>query len=118
MIHADLTRDHLLGRMKDGNWITLGIIDFGDAITGNLFYELVALHLDLFQCDKRMLRIFLDHYGFDKSLQEDFAIRAMNLTLLHQFGEGILSDLFHRYPKLHQVETLVDLANELWGLEK
>lgn len=117
LIHADLTRDHLLGRIKDGNWVTLGIIDFGDAIVGNLFYELVALHLDLFQCDKCLLKIFLDQYGVDKDLQEDFAIRAMNVTLLHQFGAGILTDLFRRYPKLQQANTFVDLANELWGVE-
>jgi hygromycin-B 7''-O-kinase len=39
------------------------LIDFGDAMVGDLHYELAALHLDLFDCDKRLLRQFLDHYG-------------------------------------------------------
>jgi aminoglycoside phosphotransferase (APT) family kinase protein len=63
LIHADLTGDHLLGRMVSGKWQTLAIIDWGDAMTGNLLYELVALHLDLFHSDKQLLRACLEAYG-------------------------------------------------------
>ena len=117
LIHADLTRDHLLGKIDEGHWITLGVIDFGDSMVGNIFYELVALHLDLFQCDKNLLKIFLDHYKLKKDLYSNFAIRAMNFTLLHQFGEYIFADLFRRYPHLCQIETLENLADELWGID-
>ncbi|HEX7541779.1 MAG TPA: aminoglycoside phosphotransferase family protein, partial [Anaerolineales bacterium] len=54
-IHADLTRDHIIGRLADGHWSTLGIIDFGDAMLANIYYELTALRLNLFDCDKHLL---------------------------------------------------------------
>jgi hygromycin-B 7''-O-kinase len=115
LIHADLTRDHILGKVKHGKWNTLGMIDFGDARVGNLFYELSALHLDLFQGEKQMLRVFLENYGFEMSSDNNFTKKAMNMTLLHQFGENILTDLFHRYPHLEQIKTLDELAEEIWG---
>lgn len=117
LIHADLTRDHLLGTVKDRKWISLGIIDFGDAIVGNLYYELVALQFDLFHNEKVLLKKFLNHYGIEKNLLENFSIRMMNMTFLHQFGEGILAFLFHRFPNLQQVNTLENLAEDLWGVE-
>jgi hygromycin-B 7''-O-kinase len=116
LIHADLTRDHLLGTVKDGNWNTLGVIDFGDAMVGDFFYELIAVHLDLLQGEKQMLRKFLEGYGYELSSQTNFSQRAMNMTLLHQFGENILTDLFHRRPNLTLIRNLDELANEIWGL--
>lgn len=118
LIHADLTRDHLLGKVINGHWTTQGIIDFGDAMAGNLGYELVALHFDLFKGDKQMLRIFLESYGIQKFLCTDFSFMAMNITLLHQFGEYILADLFGRLPQLEVMISLDDLAEKLWGLGK
>jgi aminoglycoside phosphotransferase (APT) family kinase protein len=56
LIHADITGDHLLGRINNEVWHSLGIIDWGDAMSGDLFYELQALYLDLFRCDREMLR--------------------------------------------------------------
>ena len=116
LIHADLTRDHILGKVQDGKWNTLGMIDFGDARVGNLFYELIALHLDLFQGEKQMLRVFLENYGFEMSSETNFAEIAMSMTLLHQFGENILTDLFRRCPCLEQIATLDELAEEIWGI--
>ncbi len=116
LIHADLTRDHILGKVKDGKWKTLGVIDFGDARVGNLFYELIALHLDLFQGEKQMLRVFLENYGFEMSSDKNFSKKAMNMTLLHRFGENILMDLFRRCPFLEYISTLDELAEEIWGI--
>ena len=93
LIHADLTRDHLLGSVVNGKWVTAGLIDFGDAIVGNLFYELVALHLDLFQGSKPLLQTFLETYQPEKKFLVDFSIRAMNMILLHQFG-GLILKIF------------------------
>ena len=112
LIHADLTRDHLLGRVEAGGWHSLGLIDFGDARLGNILYELVALHLDLFQRDRRLLEAFLKAYGLDACF--DFARRAMNMTLLHEFGAEILVDLFQRFPELAQVGSLEALSAEVW----
>jgi hypothetical protein len=110
LIHADLTRDHLLGRIVEGRWQTLGLIDFGDAMTGDLSYELAALQLDMFRGDRRLLNIFLDAYGLDVVQRSGLARRAMATALLHQF------DVFCLLPrKLLHMQTLEELADVLWG---
>ncbi len=116
LIHADLTGDHLLGRLEGGRWTTLGLIDFGDAMTGSLFYELVALHLDLFRSDKRLLRAFLDAYGLDETLQRDFAARAMTASLLHRFDVLVLA-FRDPHPRLQELSSLEELARLLWNLD-
>ena len=78
-------------------WRPIGVIDFGDAMVGDRLYELVALNLGLFRCDKRLLGIFLDTYGFDLALRRDFVRRAMSLTLLHEFN--VLSSVLPCVPR-------------------
>jgi hygromycin-B 7''-O-kinase len=85
LIHADLTADHLLGRMVNNHWHTLAIIDWGDAMLGNILYELVAVHLDIFQSDKDLLRICLDAYDLPEFYRQDFPRKALSMVLLHQF---------------------------------
>lgn len=117
LIHADLTRDHLLGCITDGKWLTSGLIDFGDAKVGNIFYELVALHLDLFQASKAMLKTFLQVYQPDRHVLEGFSIKAMNMLLLHEFGVEIFHNLFIHSPELTQIDTLDALADTIWGID-
>jgi hygromycin-B 7''-O-kinase len=114
LIHADLTADHVLGRLESGRWHSLALIDFGDAMTGNLYYELVALHLDLFHGDKRLLAAYLDAYGLDEQARRHLPVRAMNMALLHRFN--VLGPVFERDPNLRQVSTLKELADALWNV--
>jgi hygromycin-B 7''-O-kinase len=116
LLHCDLNADHLLGRFEGDRWRPVGVIDFGDAMAGDRFYDLVALHLGLFRCDKRLLRAFLDDYGFDAGLRRDFARRAMSMTLQYQFD--VLSDVFPRYPGASTVNDLAELAALLWELDR
>jgi hygromycin-B 7''-O-kinase len=113
-IHADLTRDHLLGKLEQGRWITAGLIDFGDARVGDLYYELAALQLDLFDCDKGMLRRFLETYGSRK--QDQFVQRAMTAALLHQFD--VVGPLFERFPNLNGLARLEEFADWLWNVDQ
>ena len=115
VLHCDLNADHVLGDFDGGHWRPNGIIDFGDAMAGDRVYELVALHIGLFRCDKRLLRVFLDAYGFDEGLRRDFVRRAMSMTLLHEFG--VLSDVFPRFPGAAKVDRLDELAALLWDPE-
>jgi Phosphotransferase enzyme family len=101
LIHADLTGDHLFGCLGAGGlskpthtlslqptgneWKTLAIIDWGDARIGNILYELVAVHIDLFQVEKRLLSICIDHYGLPDFYMHNFARKAFCMALLHQF---------------------------------
>jgi hygromycin-B 7''-O-kinase len=116
LLHCDLNADHILGDDVGATWQPSGIIDFGDAMAGDRLYELVALHLGLFRCDKRLLRTFLDAYGFDPGLRRDFVRRAMSLTLLHEFN--VLSSVFPAYPGAGRVTSLAELATLLWDLEQ
>jgi hygromycin-B 7''-O-kinase len=114
LIHADITHDHLLGRLDGGRWTTLGLIDFGDARVGDIFYELIALHLDVFDCDKRLLREFLQAYGYLPS--PDFPRRALSMTLLHQFN--VLEPVARLYPQIRDLVSLGQLENLFWGVEE
>jgi Ser/Thr protein kinase RdoA (MazF antagonist) len=113
LIHADLTADHLLGELCDGRWVTTGIIDFGDAMVGNLAYELVALHLHLFGCDKRLLATYLNAYRVDDRFQKALPRVAMSVTLLHRFDvlAGLPPEILRDAP------TLDHLAAVLWDLD-
>lgn len=112
LIHSDLTRDHLLGRLENGRWTSLAIIDFGDAMTGSLYYELAALHLDLFGGDLRLLSAFLDAYALPPAQRAGLPRKTLATALLHQFN------LFVLLPAAaQQVETLEDLARMLWDTE-
>lgn len=109
LIHADLTRDHLLGRLENGRWTSLAIIDFGDAMTGDFLYELSALHLDLFGSDRRMLANFLDAYGLPAEKRADLPRKALATALLHQFN------VFAAAPKeVLEAESLEELAERLY----
>ncbi len=111
LIHADLTRDHLLGRLENGRWTSLAIIDFGDAMTGGLLYELCALHLDLFGGDKRLLAAFLEAYGYAAGISALSPRGALATALLHRFN------VFAAVPEaVLQVETLEELAERLYGV--
>lgn len=107
LVHADLTADHIFVL---GDRLT-GVIDWGDAMATDAYYELGALHLGAFECDGEMLRSFLDGYGWD--VDGDFVRRAMSAALMQQF------DLFADLPSrlsLDRFDTLDELAAAIWTL--
>lgn len=112
LIHADITRDHILGRLEAGRWTTLGLIDFGDARAGNVLYDLGALHLDLFRYDKRLLRAYLAAYGL--SADPQFPHLAMSAALLHQFN--VFQGLIDALPQARLASTFENLAKMLWDI--
>lgn len=106
LIHADLTGDHLLGTLEDGCWHTTALIDFGDARTGGLLYEMAALQLDLFHGDRRLLAAFFMGYGQPPPPQR----LSLAAALLHQF------DLFGSFAReIAQAESLPALAGQIFG---
>lgn len=110
LLHADVTADHVLGALQGGSWQTHALIDFGDALVGDPVYELIPLHLDLFQRDRRLLRTYLDAYGVDAVEQQALPHRAMNLALLHPFNvleHSLAADEW-------AADTLSELAACLW----
>jgi len=114
LLHCDLNRDHILGAHEQGKWRVQGIIDFADAKVGDRLYELVALHIGLFNCDKRLLGAFLEECGQDEEITRNFVERAMCYTLLHEYD--IVGELLEEHPKLGQAQTLGELARHLWDV--
>jgi len=97
-----------------------GIIDWGDAMAADPLVELGKVHLDVFEGDKGLLRIFLDAYGWP--LDSEFPRRCLATALrrhaqiLGQHGGG---DVFYRVPELiagKQIDSLDELAVELFGI--
>ncbi|HSB65031.1 MAG TPA: hypothetical protein VLD65_00540, partial [Anaerolineales bacterium] len=135
LIHADLTADHLLGNLiplslnstakdREGDpqmhgdkdhpekgWESLAIIDWGDCRVGNILYELAAVHTDLFQVDKHLLRLFMEVYGLPTFYQADFACKALSTVLLHQFPMPSLL-----YAPYRDTPSLYDVAEGIFGI--
>jgi hygromycin-B 7''-O-kinase len=110
LLHGDLNRDHVLGHWVAGHWQPCGVIDFGDARVGDPTYDLVALHLGLFNADKRLLQACLKSYGIP-AFTANLVQQAMALTLLHEFAvlDGFQS-------AIQQTATLSELTDLLWNL--
>jgi len=97
-----------------------GIIDWGDASVMDRHYELAKLHLDLFDCDKNLLRDFLN--ASDWPVTHNFARLAMRQALVRQvigLTQHLTMDVFYKVPgviALESVATLDDLADELFRI--
>lgn len=115
LVHADVTCDHLLGRLENGRWQTRALIDFGDAQAADLYYELPALFASLFTWDRRLLAAFLRSYGLPSLGSADFCSRAMSFALLHRFN--VFEDILHTCPELAQAATLEEASRFLWEPE-
>ncbi len=105
LVHADLTADHLF---LDQSGL-VGIIDWGDAITADPWYELVALRFDGLRGDRALFAAFLDGYGW--SVTPDFPVRALQGVLEFQFN---VVHAIAEMADLKRIATLRDLAYQLF----
>ncbi len=115
LIHADLTADHIFGQLTETGWQMRGLIDFGDAMVADWGYELIALHLALFRCDKSLLAAYLEAYNLGHAARQQLPHKVMTLTLLHRFN--VLEGAFKVYPEIADLATLADLASLLWDVD-
>jgi aminoglycoside phosphotransferase (APT) family kinase protein len=106
LVHADITADHLF---HDGRAMT-GIIDWGDSVVADPFYELVALAFDCFDADHRLLEAFL--LSYDWEVDDQFVKNAMQAVCEFQFNAVTrISSLID----LHAAPTLDAVAEQLFG---
>ncbi|MDA1278467.1 MAG: phosphotransferase [Chloroflexi bacterium] len=112
--HGDMMYRHIF--VEDG--CLTGIIDWGDATVIDRHYEFGKLHLDLFECDKTLLRVFLEASEWPAT--EDFPQMAMALALHRQAERKTLKmDVFYTLPNLlplQDIATLDDLATVLFAV--
>ena len=105
-IHADLTADHLF---VEGGQLA-GLIDWGDALVADPYYELVAVYLDALSGSHDLLERYVDGYGWTRD--DNFALRALQGVLEHQFNAiSRVRDVVD----LGQIKTLDELADRLFG---
>lgn len=112
LVHADLSRDHILLARRGPGWAFSGLIDFADAQVVDPAYELVALHVDLFGCDRRLLVAFLQGYGGERALGPDWRRRATAFVLL--FPNSLGSALWTGLVNWPLLRTPRDLEEVLW----
>jgi len=82
-IHSDITVENLIGSLNCGVWEPMTVIDFSDSRLGDPIYELVAIHVDIFKCDKELLYELMMSYGKEYWQKiKNFSYKAMCYTLL------------------------------------
>src|SRR5262249_49346079 len=79
LVHPAITPDPAF---PDGAGL-VGLIDWGDAIIADPYYELVAVYFDAFGGRRPLLTEFLRGYGWDRA--DDFGRRALQGVLEFQF---------------------------------
>lgn len=105
LVHGDLTEDHLFLSVSGDR--LLGVIDWGDAMITDPFYELGPLHLGAFAADRRLLEDFLRGYGW--TVDPDFADHALQVALMHEFNLfGAVADA------ASEADSLSVLASRVW----
>jgi hypothetical protein len=153
LLHGDLNEDHLLvcpdvdddkqvhtevaetgvTIVTASKWRPVGVIDYGDSQCGDPHYDLVALHISLFKCDTKLLRIFLKSYCSSSYYSSSdaaatttpsstlwyphdlprFRHTAMCYTLLHR--QDALRSVFLYHKDWINRSTLKELEFLVWG---
>jgi aminoglycoside phosphotransferase (APT) family kinase protein len=115
-VHGDLVASHVFvegGRLA-------GIIDWGDAMAADRHYEIIQVHRDLFDCDKSLLRAFLDAAAWPTDGL--FAERALGHGLVRQavgLAQHGSMDVFEPIAArfdLDRIETLDRLAAAVFAV--
>jgi hygromycin-B 7''-O-kinase len=115
LIHGDLHGGNVFLEPSDDGYRPVGIIDFNDVYVGDAHYDLVSVHLKAFGCDKHLLRVVLDAYGWEP-LAADWTRRMMALTLAHDYD--MIEPVVSAFPGvLDDTGSLDEAASLLWDLD-
>lgn len=114
LLNGDVTADHVLVEQRGAGWHISGLIDFADALVGPVEYEWAALWFDALNREPESMRAFMACYAPQTVLDETFVEQAMILTLLHEFGAGIIQMTLERLDH-PPVRSYQELARVLWG---
>jgi hypothetical protein len=115
-VHGDLVAAHVFvagGRLA-------GIIDWGDAMAADRHYELMQIHRDLFDCDRGLLREFVEAAAWPvgprlPELALAHGLRRQAIGLAQHGSMDVFRPVAARLP-LHDIGTLEELATALFAV--
>jgi len=114
-LHSDMIAENVLGLKKDNVWKPVALIDFGDSMVGDPIYELIPLHIEIFQCEKQYTLEVIKHYGMEAFTgRKDFSFKAMCYTLLH--AQDVFRTAFEIKPEWKNYTDLNELQKAMWDL--
>jgi len=114
LLHADVTREHLLLSKRNGRWTISGLFDFGDAMVGPREYEFVAACVDVVGGWPEANRLMLTSYGWTDAEVDGSLGRTMGAyLLLHRYAR--IGDAVERVRERRSVATLDELVAAVWG---
>jgi aminoglycoside phosphotransferase (APT) family kinase protein len=114
--HSDIVVNHVF--VENGRLAS--VIDWGDGMVADRHYELPQVHLNLFDCDKALLKVFLKTSRWP--MASDYVHKAMGMTLLRQaigLEQHHSMDVFYRLPAklpLQDIPSLENLATALFAV--
>jgi len=116
-IHSDITVENLIGSVNNnGIWEPKTVIDFSDSRFGDPVYELVAIHVDIFKCDKELLYELMVSYGLDYWAKiQNFSYKAMCYTLLCE--QPAIMGVWRALPALRSCKDPKQLEEVLWNID-
>src|SRR5262249_9433736 len=106
LVHGDITADHVFVDRAE----LVGLIDWGDALIADPYYELVAVYFDAFGGQRPLLTEFLRGYRWDRA--DEFCRRAIQGVLEFEFdAHRQVSEM----PNRTEGKALGNLAKRLLG---
>lgn len=115
-VHGDLVAAHVFVEERR----VTGLIDWGDAAVADRHYELIQVYRDLFDCDRELLRVFLEASAWPVDAQ--FPRRALGQALLRQAmglarhdGMDVFEPIAARF-SLQEIGSLQELATLLFAV--
>jgi hypothetical protein len=117
LIHGDVNDENVLMRRgDDGRWRAATLIDFGDSfVAGDLRFELQALYISTFRCERALMASFAAQ--FDAAASEATPNALMAYALIHPCDP--LATVFRWRPELLlHAGTLDALAISVFALQE
>ncbi len=113
LLHGDLAPENLHVRQTDGKWEIAGVIDFGNAMRGDRWFDLTAPSILLQPGDRRIVHALVDGYAEGSSLNIA-AIRPSLMvgTLIHPMGD--LPECLALIPGGPKCSTWDEVAELFW----
>jgi hygromycin-B 7''-O-kinase len=115
LLLADITREHVFVDRRDHKWRVVGYLDFGDAMLGHPYYEMVAPGLEIAGGDSELLRSLLTAAGYPENmLDQSLSRQLFAYTLIHRYVD--LAAVLSLIPQACSAANLDELAQLVWPL--